>query len=60
MSKHTQERWLTLGEAAALAHISRPKLDRLIKEHQIPTKVNNRDKRERLVDVNTVLRILES
>jgi predicted HTH domain antitoxin len=56
--QQVKPKWVTMGEACKLAHISRPKMERLVREHGIQWRFNNRDKRQRLLDLNVLKRIL--
>jgi hypothetical protein len=56
--QHGKPKWVTMGEAATLTKISRPKLERLAKEYNIELRVNVRDKRQKFLDLNILKRIL--
>ncbi len=49
---------VTIGEAAKITGLSRPKIERLVREYGIQLRVNPRDKRQRLLDLNAVKRVL--
>jgi predicted HTH domain antitoxin len=49
---------VTMGEAVKIIGLSRPKLERLVREYGIQLRVNPRDKRQRLLDLNAVKRVL--
>lgn len=58
MVEQQEPRWVTMATACAMFHINRPKLDRLVREHHFQVKMNIRDKRQRLIDVNELKRLL--
>ncbi len=53
-------KWVTLGECCDTLGLNLPKLHRLIKAHQIPIQRNQRDLRQRFIDLNEVKRALAS
>ncbi len=52
--------YVTLGECCEILGLNLPKLHRLLKEHRVPIKRNQRDKRTKYIDLNEVKRILAS
>jgi predicted HTH domain antitoxin len=56
--QQVKPKWVTMGEACKLTSLSRPKMERLVKEHGIQLRINNRDKRQRLLDLNVLKRVL--
>jgi hypothetical protein len=58
MAMTQQEQWVTMSEAAKKSGVSITKISNMANSGEIPSKDNPRDKRQRLVDLREVLRIL--
>lgn len=52
------QQWVTMSEAAKKSGVSITKISNMTNSGEIPSKDNPRDKRQRLVDLREVLRIL--
>jgi hypothetical protein len=55
----TKEEWTRVMDATRELHISLYVLKRIIRDNQLKTKPNNRDKRSYLVDVAAIKRVIE-